>query len=109
MKKSVLGLVAMGALIAGPAMAADMPVKAPPAPVAPAYSWTGFYIGGEVGGGWASETVTIVTQSSATPGFPVGFSSNRNLSGFLGGLTPASIIRSIDSSSVSTAITRGRI
>jgi outer membrane immunogenic protein len=53
MKKSLLGLVAIGALIAGPAMAADlgMPLKAPPAPVAPAYSWTGFYIG--VNGGWA--------------------------------------------------------
>jgi outer membrane immunogenic protein len=88
MKKLSLGLVAAGALIAGPVMAADlrMPVKAPPAPVVPAYNWTGFYIGGEFGGGWASETVTVVTQTSATPGFPVGFSSSRDLSGFLGGI-----------------------
>lgn len=88
MKKSLLGFVAIGAIIATPALAADMgmPVKAPPAPVAPVYSWTGFYIGGELGGGWASETVAIVTQTSATPGFPVGFSSTRDLSGFLGGV-----------------------
>jgi outer membrane immunogenic protein len=53
MKKSILGLVAVGALIAGPAMAADlrMPVKAPaPAPVAMA-SWTGCYIDGGIGYG----------------------------------------------------------
>jgi outer membrane immunogenic protein len=40
-------------LFAGPAVAADlpaaMPVKAPPA-VVPLYTWTGFYIGGNVGG-----------------------------------------------------------
>jgi outer membrane immunogenic protein len=39
-------------LTAAPAMAADMrmPVKAPVA--APVYNWTGFYIGGHVGGAW---------------------------------------------------------
>jgi outer membrane immunogenic protein len=89
MKKSTVGLVAIGALIAGPAMAADlrMPVKAPPmAPAVAAYSWTGFYLGGEVGYGWASDTTTVVTQTSLTPGFPVGFSSTRNLTGILGGV-----------------------
>jgi outer membrane immunogenic protein len=35
-------------LAVGPAMAADMPVKAPP-PAAPIYSWTGFYFGGTAG------------------------------------------------------------
>ena len=34
------------------ALAADMPVKAPPAPVA-AFSWTGFYVGGNLGGAFA--------------------------------------------------------
>lgn len=88
MAKLLVGLVAIGALIAAPAMAADMrmPLKAPPAPVVSAYNWTGFYIGGEVGGGWVSQTTTIVTQSSATPGFPVGYSNTRSLSGFLGGI-----------------------
>jgi outer membrane immunogenic protein len=35
------------------AFAADLPVKAPPAPFPlPVYNWTGFYIGGNLGGAW---------------------------------------------------------
>jgi len=49
-KKIALRLVGLASLIAGPAMAADMPVKyvAPP----PVFSWTGCYIGVHVGAGW---------------------------------------------------------
>jgi outer membrane immunogenic protein len=36
----------------GTALAADLPLKAPPPVVAPVWSWTGFYIGGSVGGKW---------------------------------------------------------
>jgi outer membrane immunogenic protein len=32
--------------------AADLPLKAPPAPVIAPFSWTGFYIGGNAGGSW---------------------------------------------------------
>jgi outer membrane immunogenic protein len=35
------------------AVAADIPVKAPPRLVAP-FSWTGFYVGAHVGGAWSS-------------------------------------------------------
>jgi outer membrane immunogenic protein len=61
MKRSILsGLAISGLLIVAPlsvAGAADMPVKAPPASVvAPAISWTGFYIGGDVGYGWGRST-----------------------------------------------------
>jgi outer membrane immunogenic protein len=38
----------------GTASAADMAVKAPP-PVMAVWSWTGFYIGGDVGGTWARD------------------------------------------------------
>jgi outer membrane immunogenic protein len=51
-----LGAVVIGALgICGSALAADMPLKAPAAaPLIPAPpSWTGCYIGGNLGGGWA--------------------------------------------------------
>jgi outer membrane immunogenic protein len=48
MKKFLLGSVALAAMIAGPAMAADMPLKAPPPIVV--YSWTGCYVGAHVGG-----------------------------------------------------------
>jgi|SRR5579871_3567199 len=40
----------------GPTRAADMPLKAPPAP-APIMPWTGFYLGGHAGGGWATRDV----------------------------------------------------
>jgi outer membrane immunogenic protein len=56
MRRSVIALLA-GALSFGAvqvASAADMPVKAPMAPVAVAYNWTGFYIG--INGGGASGT-----------------------------------------------------
>jgi outer membrane immunogenic protein len=33
--------------------AADMAVKAAPLPMAAVFSWTGFYIGGNVGGAWS--------------------------------------------------------
>src|SRR5262245_5322159 len=46
MKGMFLGVTAL-ALLAGPALAADMPVKAPP--MARAFNWSGFYIGGTLG------------------------------------------------------------
>jgi outer membrane immunogenic protein len=57
MKKIVLGSALLAAL-AGPALAADMPPRPyakAPAYTAPAvvYNWTGFYIGGHVGGAFA--------------------------------------------------------
>ena len=61
MKKALLGSIALAALaFCGPAWAADMPRKAPAAPpvAAPAVtevSWTGCYIGGNVGAGSASK------------------------------------------------------
>jgi outer membrane immunogenic protein len=54
MTRILLGATMLASLVVGGvAQAADMPLKAP-APVAPAYSWSGFYIGGHGGGGVAS-------------------------------------------------------
>jgi len=52
--RNILTSAAVGALLAGisTAYAADMPVKAPPAPVVAAFNWGGFYIGGNAGGSW---------------------------------------------------------
>jgi outer membrane immunogenic protein len=61
------GLAIFALLIAvplGTAGAADMPVKAPPLAPQPVWSWTGFYIGGNVGAGWANG------NTSAAAAFP---------------------------------------
>jgi outer membrane immunogenic protein len=77
MNKTFLGTVAMLAMVGGPAFAADMAVKArplAPAPVA-VYSWTGCYIGGNVGGGWARTKQTQVAKVSG-PFAPIGSLNN---------------------------------
>jgi outer membrane immunogenic protein len=67
MKKSLTIGVAAAAYLAVPAMAADLPAKAPvyaPAIVAtPAYNWTGFYIGGNAGYGWAQSERTFLNAN----------------------------------------------
>jgi len=57
-KFPLIGIVAVAALIGGPAVAADMAVKAPPLPPPPVYSWTGCYIGINGGGLWAHKNWT---------------------------------------------------
>jgi len=55
MNKFLLASVAFAA-IAGPAMAADMPIKAPPPPPVAYYDWSGAYIGFNAGGVWYDQT-----------------------------------------------------
>jgi outer membrane immunogenic protein len=64
MKRLILGGAALAAIIAGPAVAADMKVKAlykapPPAP----FSWSGCYIGGNAGYGWDDTSANLVVPS----------------------------------------------
>src|SRR6476646_1683576 len=61
MKKILLATVALVALGAtAPALAADLAArpytKAPPPIAAPIYNWTGFYIGGHVGGAFGNDS-----------------------------------------------------
>jgi outer membrane immunogenic protein len=49
MKKLLISGIALTALVASPAIAADMPVKYRPPPP-PIFSWTGCYLGGYAGG-----------------------------------------------------------
>jgi outer membrane immunogenic protein len=102
-----MGLLASAAMVLGAsqmASAADLPMKAAPY-VAPVWSWTGFYIGANVGAGWGTteQTVTgasiinreqLVTSSDALSNF-IGSNSTisglsiplsqNSRSGFLGG------------------------
>jgi len=77
MKKIVLGAALLAAL-AGPAFAADMPARPiakAPAYTAPAvvYNWTGFYIGGHVGGGFAGDNSLQSSDARFLGGVQAGF------------------------------------
>jgi outer membrane immunogenic protein len=67
MKKFLLGSVGLAAMLAGPAMAADMPVAPPPPPVV-YYDWSGAYIGGNVGGIWSTVDQTFRNPLGLGPG-----------------------------------------
>src|SRR5262249_60817321 len=73
MKKLLLGTVAAAAVVVGPALAADLPTKAPivkAPPVVVVFNWTGCYIGGYGGGAWGNSVDTPDPQSTggAFPG-----------------------------------------
>lgn len=72
MRRRLTAVLATGLCLglAGPVLAADLPVKAPPAPLAP--SWTGFYAG--VGAGFQSNQVNGALLSDA--GFSTGATIN---------------------------------
>ena len=60
-KHLLLATVAIAVLgFCNSALAADMPLKAPPPPPPPPppFSWTGFYIGGNLGAAWGERHVT---------------------------------------------------
>lgn len=77
----VFAALALGLVTAS---AADLAVKAPPMPVAPVYyNWTGFYIGGNVGGAWSSSDVASYTINGGSVTLPA--SPHQTLNGVLGG------------------------
>jgi outer membrane immunogenic protein len=98
MKKLVVAGFALGAFIA-PAIAADMPVKAPiykaPPPV---WSWTGFYLGGNVGYSWGrastdfteTSAVTTVVTATTRAGAPLAGNGTTTVTGATAGGNAAS-------------------
>jgi outer membrane immunogenic protein len=68
MKKILIGIVPITGLIATSVSAADMAVKAapPPLPPAPVYSWTGWYVGGNVGYGWGDSSDPSISIFDST-------------------------------------------
>lgn len=71
---STVGLTALA--LNWTAMAADMPIKAPAATPA-SYSWTGFYIGGNVGEDWLNTANTTISgaDSPTVLGFAACFAA----------------------------------
>ncbi len=72
------GLALLAAIIMPvAAVAADIPMKAPPAPPPPpVFSWTGFYLGGDIGGAWSNGHITDNLD---------GINVSTNRSGVIGG------------------------
>ncbi len=89
MKKLAIVIAAI-ALIGTPAHAANMAVKAPPPPpTAPVYSWTGWYVGGNIGGGWGHRDVTFTPNDPAASLFFLTApppSPSFDINGVVGGL-----------------------
>jgi outer membrane immunogenic protein len=87
MKKIALGMLAAVAMT-GSAFAADMApryTKAPPPPPVVVYSWTGCYLGGNLGGGWERTRQTQIGKVDGTAIVPnVDFGSSTG-SAFIGG------------------------
>ncbi len=77
MKKFLLGTVALVALgAAAPALAADLaarPYTKAPAYAAPIYNWTGFYIGGHIGGEFAGNNSLTGSDGRFLGGVQGGF------------------------------------
>jgi outer membrane immunogenic protein len=81
MNKILLGGAALFAIFAGPAIAADMPVKAPllKAPPVVLYNWSGFYVGINGGGAFGRSIYDLFAPNATTGNF--------NISGGFGGGT----------------------
>ncbi len=63
--------------MAGPAMAADLPLKSE-APLVSRFTWTGCYLGGSLGGGFAQKDITdpvALVQESFVPGSTTGITT----------------------------------
>lgn len=86
MKKLALAVVTGAALLAGPAVAADLAVrpiaKAPAYIPPPVYNWSGFYIGVHGGGGWSR--IEGLYDNGGNPG-PIDLGQFREGFGILGG------------------------
>jgi outer membrane immunogenic protein len=74
MRRQIL-LASVGAIaIAGSAFAADLPDRGPPPvylPPAPIFTWSGLYLGGQIGYAWARDTTDFTTLDPALPFFSI--------------------------------------
>jgi outer membrane immunogenic protein len=85
-------LLASALLLTGAVVhAADLPQPPPPmtpavyAPVAPPFTWTGIYVGGNIGWGWTNLNLTDTGPGPFGQVFPIGSQQSLTQNGFLGG------------------------
>jgi outer membrane immunogenic protein len=83
MKPLHFGIAAIAALVGTPAEAADLAYKAPPC--CAVYSWTGFYLGGNVGYSWGNANSTYNEPALSGIGL-ASISQSQKLDGFIGGI-----------------------
>src|SRR3977135_983071 len=73
MRRQIL-LASVGAIaIAGSAYAADLPYRGPPPvylPPPPIFTWTGIYVGGQIGYAWARNNGSINNPAPGIAGLP---------------------------------------
>jgi outer membrane immunogenic protein len=75
--KKLVGSFIVATCFVTPALAADLPVRAQPQLVSPAYNWSGFYLGIEGGGGWG--------RARQTDPFPFSSGGYNVSGGLIGG------------------------
>ena len=88
MKKFIFGSIAIAALAAGPAMAADLAVKAPiykAPPMVDTWSWSGFYLGGNIGYSFGRSNTDLSYFNSVSGASLFATNSRFNLNGAIGG------------------------
>jgi outer membrane immunogenic protein len=83
-KKFLAAVAACFIGTAAPAIGADMLVKAPPPAPAPIYSWTGFYVGGNIGYSWGVSDPNVNFFDPS--GFTIATATNTfDMNGVVGG------------------------
>jgi outer membrane immunogenic protein len=87
MRRFVVALLGVTALSATAANAADMGLKVPlrTAPVATPFTWTGCYLGGHAGAGWAYSDWTNTADTVAFGDLVAGQGYSQTNAGFVGG------------------------
>ena len=73
-RRFLLPVAALAA--AAPAFAADLAPPPVAIPAVPLFTWTGLYLGGQIGYAWGTDTLTV---------FPFGFGTNFTPNGVVGG------------------------
>src|ERR1700738_2922986 len=90
-KLGLAGAVSIAAACSGAAVAADLSAayKAPVKAIAPAVSWSGFYLGGNVGYGWDSGSTTGISAAATDPAVAPALAALVGAGGYPATLSPS--------------------